>query len=165
MMKQVIILIGLKGSGKTHIGTLAKEKLGIDFFRVENVWLDLKSKRLSDEYMEEGFKLVETKIDNLLLDTNRIIIESTGTTIYFKFFLEKLKSKYEVKLVKINTSAEKCFQRVKSRDASVHIPVSDDLLEKVNKEAQQVKLKYDTVIDNEESSDTDIINRLKEIIN
>ena len=55
MIKQIIILIGLKGSGKTYIGTLIQEKVGIKFFRVENVWLSFKSERLSNEYILEGF--------------------------------------------------------------------------------------------------------------
>ena len=92
MIKQIIILIGLKGSGKTYIGTLIQEKVGIKFFRVENVWLSLKSERLSNEYILEGFSLVEKEIDRLLLDTDRITIESTGTTDYFNRFINKLKN-------------------------------------------------------------------------
>lgn len=92
MIKQIIILIGLKGSGKTYIGTLIQEKVGIKFFRVENVWLSFKSERLSNEYILEGFSLVEKEIDRLLLDTDRITIESTGTTDYFNRFINKLKN-------------------------------------------------------------------------
>ena len=92
MIKQIIILIGLKGSGKTYIGTLIQEKVGIKFFRVENVWLSLKSERLSNEYILEGFSLVEKEIDRLLLDTDRITIEFTGTTDYFNRFINKLKN-------------------------------------------------------------------------
>ncbi len=163
VMKQVIILIGLKGSGKTYIGTLVQEKLGIKFFRVENVWLTVKSERLSDKYMKEGFNLVESEIDNLLLHSDRIIIESTGTTEYFKSFLQKLKSKYDVKLVKIETSRDICYKRLKSRDASIHIPVSDDLLEKINQEAIKVELEFDTIIENEKTSDNDILDKLQKL--
>jgi len=92
MIKQIIILIGLKGSGKTYIGTLIQEKVGIKFFRVENVWLSFKSERLSNEYILEGFSLVEKEIDRLLLDTDRITIEFTGTTDYFNRFINKLKN-------------------------------------------------------------------------
>ena len=61
-MKQVIILIGLKGSGKTYIGRLMQEELGINFFCVEDVWKTLKSERLTDEYIREGFSSVEKKL-------------------------------------------------------------------------------------------------------
>jgi len=98
MIKHVIVLIGLKGSGKTYIGTLIHDKLGIKFFRVENIWLSLTTARLSDKYIIEGFGLVEKELDRLLIDTDWITIESTGTTDYFRKFLDKLKSRYDVKL-------------------------------------------------------------------
>ncbi len=163
-MKQVIILIGLKGSGKTYIGSLMQKQLGIRFFRVEDIWLSLKSERFSKEYISEGMNLVEYEIDTFLTKNDRIIIESTGIIDYFKSFLDKLKSKYDIKLVKIRTSPETCIKRVKSRDLSIHIPVSDDILDRINQEALKVEMKYDLIIDNEKTSDTDILDGIKKII-
>lgn len=163
-MKQVIILIGLKGSGKTYIGSLMQNQLGIRFFRVEDIWLSLKSERFSKEYISEGMNLVEHEIDTFLTKEDRIIIESTGITDNFKPFLDRLKSKYDIKLVKIRTSPETCIKRVKSRDLSIHIPVSDDILERINKEALKAEMKYDLIIDNEKTSDTDILDSIRKII-
>ena len=163
-MKQVIILIGLKGSGKTYIGNLIQEKLGIRFFCVEDVWRTLKSEGLSDEYIRNGFSLVEKEIDNLLLGSDRVTIESTGTTEYFNSFLKRLKSKYDLKLIKIETTFNTCLRRVKSRDASIHIPVSDDFIEQINLEASKVDLKFDSVIENEKSTDNEILDKLQKII-
>lgn len=163
-MKQVIILIGLKGSGKTYVGTLIQEKLGIKFFCVEDVWRTLKSGRHTDEYIREGFSTVEKEIDNLLLDSDQVTIESTGTTEYFKSFLKRLKMKYDLKLIKIETTFNTCLKRVKSRNASIHIPVSDDFLEQINLEASKVDLKFDSVIDNEKSTDNEILDKIRKII-
>ncbi len=164
MNKQIIILIGLKGSGKTYIGSLLQKKLGIHFFRVEDIWLSLKSERLSNEYIIEGFNLVKQKIDSLLLRKNRIIIESTGVTEYFPKFLDSLSTQYEVKLVKIVTSPEVCLHRVKSRDLSIHVPVSDDIVSEINQIASKVDLKYDLIIDNERTSDSMIIEMFQKMI-
>ena len=163
-VKQVIMLIGLKGSGKTYIGSLMQKQFGIRFFRVENIWRSLKSERFSKEYILEGMGLVEYEIDTLLTREDKIIIESTGITDYFKSFLDRLKSKYGIKLVKIRTSPETCIKRVKSRDGSIHIPVSDDILDQINREALEVEMKYDLIIDNEKTSDREILNKLKKII-
>jgi len=163
-MKQVIILIGLKGSGKTYIGNLIQGNLGIKFFCVEDVWRTLKSERLTDEYIREGFRLVEKAIDNLLSGSDQVIIESTGTTEYFNYFLKRLKSKYDLKLIKIETTFKTCLKRVKSRDASIHLPVSDDIIEQINLEASKVDLKFDTIIENERSTDNEIIDKLRKII-
>ena len=163
-MKQVIILIGLKGSGKTYIGSLLQEKLGIYFLRVENLWLSLKSDRLSTEYFVEGFSLVEHEIDRILASTDRVVIESTGTTSYFKPFLERLRNRYVLKLIRIVTSPAICVKRVKARDVSVHIPVSDDLLEQVNREALEVDLDYDAILENEHTTNKEIIDIFKKIL-
>jgi shikimate kinase len=164
MVKHIVVLIGLKGSGKTYIGTLMQEKLGIKFFRVENIWLSLKSDRLSDEYITEGFGIVERELDRLLLDSDWITIESTGTTEYFSNFLGKLKAKYVVKLVKIETNPELCLKRLKSRDSSIHIPVSDDIVDKINQDALKVSLQYDLIIYNEKSTDKEILENIQLII-
>jgi len=163
--KQVIILIGLKGSGKTYIGSLLNEKLGIKFFRVENIWLSLKSERLINEYILEGFAMVEQEIDKLLLSTDRIVIESTGTTDYFSTFLDRLKTKYDLKLVKINTSPELCLKRIKSRDLSTHVPFSDDIVKQINQDAFKINFKYDITINNEKSSDIEILEKIQKILN
>ena len=163
-MKAVIILIGLKGSGKSYIGSLMQQKLGIEFLCVEKIWLSLKSERFTKDYIEEGYRLVELEIEKLLQNTERIIIESTGTTDHFNRFIKKLGNEYNVKLIKINTSPETCIKRVKSRDASAHVPVSDDIVKQINNEAAKVKLNYDLVIDNEHLSDSEILERIRTIL-
>ena len=164
-MKQLIILVGLKGSGKSYIGTLLQEKLGIKFLRVEDLWLKIRHKRYSDEYYANGFDSVELEIDCEFKDFDRIVIESTGTTKYFKPFLKRLGDKYKLKLVKIETTPKTCRKRIKSRDSSIHIPVSDDIIEQVNEEALKVALEFDTVINNESSSDDEILLNFNKLLN
>lgn len=165
MKKELIILIGLKGSGKTYIGSLIQERLGINFLHIENIWLSIKQKRFSEEYYTEGFRLVEQEIENEFKSSNLLTIESTGTSKYFKPFLKELGNKYILKLIKIKTSPDLCLKRIKSRDSSVHIPVSDDIIEKVNREAFEVDLEFDTIIDNEITSDDEILMKINETIN
>ena len=163
-MKQLIILIGLKGSGKTYIGSLIQERLGINFVRVEDIWLTIKRKRFSEEYYSEGFRLVEKEIENQFKSSDLLTIESTGTSKYFKPFLRELRNKYNLKLIKIDTFPDTCLRRIKSRDSSIHIPVSDDIIEQVNREALEVDLEFDTVIENENSSDDEILLKINEIV-
>ena len=59
MKKQLYILVGTKGSGKTHIGMLVNQYTDISFLRVEPIWLSLgpgqdgwkKWKRLSMRHL------------------------------------------------------------------------------------------------------------------
>jgi shikimate kinase len=47
--KIVYLLIGPKGSGKSFIGTLMDERLGIRFIRVENISKKVKKDRQIDD--------------------------------------------------------------------------------------------------------------------
>ena len=69
--KVLYMLIGPKGSGKTHIGTLVNRYTDIVFLRVEPVWLDLKTG-------EDGWKKVEAVIDSMFQTHNKVMIESLG---------------------------------------------------------------------------------------
>ena len=163
-MKQLLILIGLKGSGKTYIGSLIQERLGIKFVRVEDIWLRIKQKRFTEEYYSEGFKLVAQEIENQFKSSDLLAIESTGTSKYFEPFLREIGNKYNLKLIKIDTSTDTCLRRIKSRDPSIHIPVSDDIINQVNREALEVNLEFDRVIENENSSDDEILMKINEIV-
>ncbi len=163
-MKQLIILIGLKGSGKSYIGSLIQERLGINFIRVEDIWLSMEQKRFSENYYSEGFRLVKQEIENQFRNSDIVTIESTGTSQYFETFLKELEAMYAVKLVRVVTSPNICLRRIKSRDSSIHIPVSANFLKQINREAQEVDLEFDSVIENENSSDDEILMRINEMI-
>ena len=163
-MKQLIILVGPKGSGKTYIGTLVHEKLGIPFLRVEDIWLSVASERFTEEYYTEGFRRVEEEIDRQLNNTGLLLIESTGASEYFAPFLSAVRQKYSLKLIRISASADTCRRRIKTRDTSVHIPVSDNRIEQINKEASEVHLDFDAVIENENTRDEEILECIRKSI-
>ena len=164
-MKQLVILVGLKGSGKSYIGTLLQERLGIRFLRVEDIWLNIRQKRFTHEYYTIGFESVEFEIDKLFKDFDKIVIESTGTTKYFETFLKRIGNRYNLKILKIEASPDTCLKRIRSRDSTIHIPVSDDIIEQVNQAALKVKIEFDGVINNESSSEDEILLKINELIN
>ncbi|MBE9512019.1 MAG: shikimate kinase [Bacteroidetes bacterium] len=155
--KIIFILIGPKGSGKTHIGSLIKRQLGIKFFRVEDVWLKLVKEQFSDAYIQKGFSLVEQELDEKLKKTDRIIIESTAAHEEFHNFLARLRKKYNIKLVKISAPLDLCLNRTISRDQTIHIPVSDNRVEEINRKAFSVDLPFDLVIENDKRTDKEIV--------
>jgi len=157
MNKSVLILTGAKGSGKTYIGTLIQEKLNVEFFRVEEVWLRIKEERISDEYIRKGFSLVEEEIDKKMVNTDNLIIESTAAHEYFNTFLKSIRKKYNINLIKVVASPEVCAERIKSRDQIRHIPVSDDIIEEINIKSFAVDLPFNLVIDNNNTADNKIV--------
>lgn len=164
MNKRLIILVGPKGSGKTYIGSLVLEKLDVEFFRVEDVWLKLKENRFSDNYMQTGYLKVEKEIHRKFKETNRLIIETTAADNESIKFINRLKNYFIVKLIKVNTSPRICLKRIKTRDQSNHVPVSEDRLEEINRKSIMADLRFDLVINNDDLSNEEILETISQIV-
>jgi len=165
--KRVYILIGPKGSGKTYIGNLIEQELGIKFLRVEQLLLEYIEKNgLSDKKLErDGFDIEEQAIDEALLLEAAIIFEATGSSIYMPSVLENLGKNYELKLIKIFCPLDICFERVKNRSIKNQFKVEDSLVKQINKKAANVILDWDLEIDNSKpASKQDIITKFTTIV-
>ncbi len=150
--KTVYVLIGPKGSGKTYIGSLLESQFDIKFLSVEKLGLENipKSKLTGDELIKEGFQHEEAAIDEILKNQNSVSFESTGAHPYLQNILSSLRTKYNVKLVRIYAPLEICYERIKQRNPSLQIPVSDELLKSINENAEKVTFVWDLELDNSE---------------
>lgn len=168
--KTVYILIGPKGSGKTYIGQLLEKELDIRFLAVEPIFMSIKGQRhnTDEDFIREGFELVEEAIDKSLEYHNGISFEATGATPLFKDLVNKLRRKYTVMLVRFRAPLALCLERIKTRDASLQIPVSEELIEKVNRLSDTADFDYTLTIDNSGTStgasDREIIDSFKTIL-
>jgi shikimate kinase len=150
--KIVIALVGPKGSGKSTIGSFVASELGIHFLRVEPLFLQVRA-RLgghNDFFEQQGFELVRSAIVSSLSEHDLVCFESTGASRYLSLLLSQLGQLARVLLVHVTASNDQCALRVRSRDSSIHIPVSDDRLEQINALAFQVSLPWSAEIDNSE---------------
>jgi shikimate kinase len=155
--KILYMLIGPKGSGKTHIGTLVNRYTDIVFLRVEPVWLGLKPG-------EDGWKKVEAVIDSMFQMHNKVMIESLGIGEGFSEFYAALAKKYFIKMIRVYADLQACFTRVKNRNNAEHIAVSDDKVIEFNKIAATVTYNWDLEINNNDpAADEDIINAIQSI--
>jgi shikimate kinase len=141
MPKTLYILIGPKGAGKTHIGSKVHDNTTIHFLRVEPIWLKLTPG-------EDGWAVVERTIDQLFQQQDEVMIESLGAGTGFDRLHSSLRNKYTVKLIKVATDLETCLHRVKTRDHSNHIPVSDEKVQEYNQIAARVDHPWDAIVDN-----------------
>jgi shikimate kinase len=141
MGKELIMLIGPKGAGKTHIGTLVDRHTDIAFLRVEPIWLSLGPG-------EDGWTKVEEVIDELLQSHERVMIESLGAGAGFERFHAALARKYRIRMVRVYADPDTCLARVRDRDQTDHIDVSDEKVAEYNKIAAAVVRDWDLEIDN-----------------
>jgi hypothetical protein len=142
MNKTVVMLIGPKGSGKTHIGSVLERHTGVKFLRVEPLWLGLNEG-------QDGWAVVEGAIDDCLSRSDIVILESLGGSQGFERLRSGLDKKYIVRYVRIVTPLEICLERVRNRDSRNHIPVSDANVEAYNRLAAKVSLPWDFELSNE----------------
>lgn len=157
-MKTVFLLIGPKGSGKSYIGALFRQRFNIPFIRVED-WVKglKKDKDFSDEaYIREVFQVIEAGIVKELEDKQNLVFESTGYSEHFDRMLANLKMNYRVVLVKIRAGNDLCLQRVKSREQSIHIPYSDADILAINELVATKILTSDFEIDNNSASPAEL---------
>jgi len=148
--KSVYIFVGPKGSGKTHIGSLLEKELGLKFLSVEKLGLEnsKRSKLTGDERVKESFHEEEAEIDRILALQEAVSFEATGSSEYFFTVLARLRSRYEVRLIRIVSPLETCFRRISQRDAAAHLPVSEAMIKTINEKAAKVDLDWDLTIDN-----------------
>lgn len=163
--KRIYILIGPKGSGKTFIGTALNNCFGIPFLRVEDIALRVKEDRNfnDSDYVWEVFAAIEREVRNNLKTQNELIFESTGLTEAFDLMLANLKRDFEVALIKIKTDLKNCLERVKTRDNTIHINVSDENVNAINSLAVKKVFDFDGEIDNNKAGIDEILGEFEKI--
>ena len=165
-MKKIIILIGPKGSGKSYIGSLFERIFQIKFLRVEDWVKHIKRTRSidNDDYHKEVFNMIEKGTREFLKQNDTIIFESTGLTVYFDKMLQNLKSDYSVTTIKINAEKDLCLKRVKTRDRSIHINVSDEQVNMINEAVIAKKNIADFEIENSNASEQELEKQIAQIV-
>jgi predicted NUDIX family phosphoesterase len=97
---------------------------------------------------EDGWATVEQAIDQAFQQYDEVMIESLGAGSGFDRLHSSLQAKYEVKMVKVSTDLEECLRRVRNRNSSDHIPVSDEKVQEYNQIAVSVHHLWDAILDN-----------------
>ncbi len=164
-MKTIYLLIGQKGSGKSFIGTIFEQEFGIRFLRVEDWARQIKRGREIDDetYLSQVFEAIEAGVRDSLKSANEIVFESTGLTPHFDRMLENLQRDFRVKTIYISAQADTCLARVKSRDLTIHIDVSDEQVNMINEKVVERAFRADFRIENENKSRDEIVRDLTDI--
>lgn len=149
-MKQVIVLVGPKGAGKWTIGDFLATGMGIHFLRVEPLFLEVRSQLGAShpDFERLGFESVLLHVNEALSRYDTVCFESTGASSHIPWLLSQLGEVARVIPVHVLAELAECVDRIKGRDTSIHIPVSDDQVERINALAIRVELPWAAEIDN-----------------
>ncbi len=164
LTKKVYILIGQKGSGKSLAGQIIEDQFGVKFVRVEDVVINVKKNRaVNDEsYHKDAFTEIESRLRKVLKDEPSVVFESTGLGNHFNNMFRSLKNDYQVITIGIKADPDLCRKRIKSRDQSSHINVSDEDVLLINSLVRRMNFLSDYEIDNNGSIE-DLTSSLKGI--
>ena len=139
--KMLYMLIGPKGAGKTHIGTVVDQHTDIAFLRVEPIWLNLQSG-------EDGWKKVEAAVNIMFETHDKVMIESLGAGEGFRGMYAALAEKYPIKMIRVYADQDTCLERVKNRSSENQIAVSLDKVAEYNQIAANVQYHWDLELHN-----------------
>ncbi len=156
----LILLIGPKGGGKTHVGRLLERRYGVHFFHAERHWMVYHA-RCKDlgvtPNIAEGIQSVHPLLEDALRSYPRVSVETTGASREILDDLSTLRCPVPILRVRLVTPLQVCLQRVASRDASAQIPADRAMIERVHRLNEELDLPWDLVLENTDLSEQEIV--------
>ena len=156
----LILLIGPKGSGKSHIGRLLEAANGIHFFHVEPYWMRYHADCATDGRkgsIAEGIERVHPAIVNALQLHKHVCVETTGASPEILEDLLSLGELVPILLVKVEAPLSVCLERIVSRNATNQIPVEEETIRQIYELSLAVELPFDITIENTSLSESEIL--------
>lgn len=141
---RLLILVGVRGSGKTTLGASLAETFPLFFFQVEPVLQEnlRKSNGLSkSELSARGYQRILAQLIELSKLHSLIAIESTGTELSNE--LAKYKRFFNVMLVRVRAPLEVCLARANIRDKA-----GGEELDKSNQISQNLNVEWSLTFEN-----------------
>jgi hypothetical protein len=159
-----VVLIGPKGSGKSHIGRVLERQLGVFFFHVEPLWMDYYATcRVSGcaPAVPEGIAIVHPLIRKALLEHAHVCVETTGASCEILTDLLTLEEPSKTILVRVHVPLELCLERIANRDTTSQIPMDSDSIRKVHALSVACDLRPHMELDNRNLSDEEIVSAFR----
>jgi shikimate kinase len=129
-MKTNIYLIGFMGTGKSTVGKIVAEKLGMEFCDTDSL-VEMKSGKtiaeIFDEVEEEGFRSIETEILKDITTKDNLVVSTGGGIVVTKGNMEMMRAKG--KLITLIAGPEVIFERIKEDKGRPLLQVGNPLNE------------------------------------
>ncbi len=155
MPRNLLILVGPKGAGKTRIGR-ALERSGLaSFVRVEPIFKAAQAR---------GRDAVPEVVDAVLSAAGQVVcIETTGASReMLDRYASLLGDSFVISYLRVQARQDLYARRVRERDPADHIDVSDELVAEVNRRAALAQLPWCLTIDTtNERADSEIVAAVK----
>lgn len=155
-----VLLIGPKGSGKSHVGRVLEARLGVHFFHVEPLWLAYHAECEASgrqPAIAEGIARVHPVLDAALDTHAHVCAETTGASAEILEALLSLRPRPEILVARVSAPPEVCRQRIAERDPRHQIPVAAETVRKVHALSESLQLRPDVMVDNVRLTESEIV--------
>jgi AAA domain len=156
----LIVLVGPKGGGKSHIGRLLEASLGVHFLHVETLWMDYHARcRASGRtpVVTVGMAVVHPQIARALGCHEHLCVETTGASAEILDGLLALAPRAQIVLARISAPLELCLERIARRDPAAQIPADVERIREVHALSEACGVSPDRTISNVGLDAVDIV--------
>jgi shikimate kinase len=131
----LIVLVGPKGSGKSHVGRTLERDLGIHFLHVEPLWMRYHAKCEAagvEPNLAEGLRAVHRGIAEALRTHEHVCVETTGAAPVILDDLLSLAPPAATLVARLDAPLELCLERIRQRNPTEQIPVDVDAIRRIH---------------------------------
>ena len=158
----LILLVGPKGSGKTHVGRLLEARFGVHFFHVEPHWMAYHAEceaagRPVGMVVVEGVARIHPLLAAALREHEHVCVETTGASPEILDDLLALGADSGRLVVRIRAPLPVCLARIASRDPHHQIPLDEESIRRVYLLGEAAAVDADLAIENVALADRQII--------
>ncbi|HSN72015.1 MAG TPA: AAA family ATPase [Steroidobacteraceae bacterium] len=147
----LILLVGPKGAGKTHIGRLLERELGVHFLHVESLWIDFRARCVAagrEPSIAAGIEAVHPRIRTALARHPHVCVETTGASREILDDLLALAEREHTLIARIVAPLDLCLTRIAGRDPTEQLPVDPASCRRVHELSDALDLEADLVLEN-----------------
>lgn len=157
----LILLIGPKGSGKSHIGRVLERHLGVHFLHVESLWLAYHRECAEagrQPNIGEGISRIHPLIEQSLRRHTHVCVETTGASGEILSNLLSRPESNSVLTVRVRSSLALCLTRIAARESSEQIPADEARIRLAHRLSERCAVEHDVDLDNNaDLSDDEIV--------
>lgn len=160
----LILLVGPKGSGKSHLGRILESRLGVYFFHVEPLWQAYYAECRAlgqTPVIAEGIAQIRPPLLQALLDHAHVCVETTGASREILDALLSLRPRSEILVARLSVPLALCLRRIATRDPTHQIPVEEEMIRKIYALSTALALDADIVLENTELSDNEMAEQFR----
>jgi shikimate kinase len=159
-----ILIVGHKGSGKSHIGRKLEKHLGILFFHVEPEWMSYYAECQASgrqPLISEGVARLHPLLVDALRTHEHVCVETTGASAEILNDWLSLTPPSNTLIVRVSAPLELCLERIVARDQTNQVAMDVESIRQVHALSEVGHLQADLTLENVELSEAEIISLFK----